>query len=174
LRGGCGFSARGPPSRIVQTVHRLTVRARYQVPIGVHGDLYGVVPHLIPHVGEGLPVPDEPRREGVPEVVEPNPPKPRLLQTQGEGPPHVRRVEGRPVNGGENPLGERARGGAGGSRYIGGSWAGRERDQAGRPGPLRSVPDVLTLFRPIRDGRRFDGGSPHGPQTPCKHAILRG
>jgi hypothetical protein len=41
------ISRRGLPFRIVQAVHRLPVRARYQVPVSVHGELNRVMPEKI-------------------------------------------------------------------------------------------------------------------------------
>jgi len=57
----------------------VTVCAGDQVPVGIHGDLDGMMPHLVLHVGEGFPVPDEPGREGMPQVVEADRPKPVLF-----------------------------------------------------------------------------------------------
>ena len=58
------FDHRGQP------VYRLPVCARDQVPVVVHGDLDGMMPHLVLHVGKRFPVCDEPGREGMPQVVE--------------------------------------------------------------------------------------------------------
>jgi len=53
-----------------QSIDRLTIRPGDQVPVGIHGDLDGVVPHLLLHVGKGFPVSDEPGCKRVPQVVE--------------------------------------------------------------------------------------------------------
>jgi hypothetical protein len=53
-----------------QPIDRLPVCPGDQVSVGVHGDLDGVVPHLILHIGQGFPVCDEPGCEGVPQVVD--------------------------------------------------------------------------------------------------------
>ena len=83
VRGGCGFPGFSPlnlPFRIVQTVHRFPVCPGLQVPVYVHGDLDGRVPHLLLDVGQRFPVGEKGRREGVSEVMESQPAQSRLRQ----------------------------------------------------------------------------------------------
>ena len=43
-----------------ESIDRFSVRPGDQVPVGIHGDLDGVVPHLVLDVGQGFPVSNEP------------------------------------------------------------------------------------------------------------------
>jgi len=68
------------PPRVVKGIDCLPVRARDQVAVRVDGDLDGVVAELLLDVGERFAVRDQPRREGMAQVVEPDPPQARVLQ----------------------------------------------------------------------------------------------
>src|SRR5215471_21748399 len=59
----------------VKPVYRCLVRPRNQVPIDVHGHLDRMVAHLVLHVNDGLSVLEQPRSEGMPQIVEPNAPE---------------------------------------------------------------------------------------------------
>ena len=52
----------------------------YQVSVGVHCHLDGAVAHLLFYVGQRFPVLDQERRESVPEIMDMDLPKARLLQ----------------------------------------------------------------------------------------------
>jgi hypothetical protein len=69
------------PVRIVESIHRLAVGPRDEVTIGIHGDLDGMVAHLVLHIGQGLAVRDQPRGERVPKIVEADLPKPCQVST---------------------------------------------------------------------------------------------
>ena len=77
-RRGRIFEHRGKP------VDGLPVRPGDQVPVVIDGDLNGVVSSLLLDVGEGFPVPDEPRGVRVPQIMEPNRPEARLPETSKE------------------------------------------------------------------------------------------
>ena len=78
------FDHRGEP------VDGLPVRFGDQVSVGINGDLDGAMSELLLHVGERLPVSDEPGREGVPFM--PDLTEPRFLQCLGKYLPDVRCV----------------------------------------------------------------------------------
>jgi len=52
------------------------------VPVGIDGDLNGVVSSLLLDIAEGFPVPDEPRGVRVSQIMEPNRPEARLPETR--------------------------------------------------------------------------------------------
>jgi hypothetical protein len=61
------------------------------VPVGIHGDLDGMVSHLILDAGEGFAGPDEPGGEGVLQVVEADMTEPSFF----EGAPRSGVIRGR-------------------------------------------------------------------------------
>ena len=58
--------------RVVQSVYLCPIAPWYQVPVDVHRNLDGVVPHLLLHVGEGGSLLNEQASKGMPEIMETN------------------------------------------------------------------------------------------------------
>ena len=77
---GCGGCIWKIPNRGVQPIHRCPVPPWHEVPVGVHGDPDGMMPHLLFHVDERLPLLNEQTGEGVAEVVNANPPESRFCE----------------------------------------------------------------------------------------------
>ena len=51
---GCGWVADGCFRHVIQAIHRLPIRTRHEVPVGVYGELDRRVTELVTHIGERL------------------------------------------------------------------------------------------------------------------------
>ncbi len=67
LRLGCRWLHWG---RVIETIHRAAIRPRYQVSVGVDGDLNAAVAQLLLYVNHAFTLLEEQRRKGMPEVVD--------------------------------------------------------------------------------------------------------
>src|SRR5712692_5066974 len=87
LLAGCVWVADGCIFQPVQLIHRLPITAWHQMPVGIDGDPDTVVSQLVFHVGQGFPILDQQTGEGMPQVVNAQPPQPCLCQQLRPDPP---------------------------------------------------------------------------------------
>ena len=65
--------------RVIELIYSLSVASKYQVTVGVDGNLNVVVSKLLLHVSEGFTVLDKERGERMPEIVQADMPESGFL-----------------------------------------------------------------------------------------------